>query len=164
MCSPMSLSVLKHQGGFFNAALLVFSCILLFLTVERLQTPSLSVLFFMFLRQTLHSSSHLNEVVSLNTLNGTTWVNDLPLACVIPVEPQILRLQPAAGGNQRWFWLWPRRRLAAIISSMFLDEFLYQSLTELPDLLKVFSLSVPAVTHRTELQLVCGCARQHMHW
>lgn len=35
---------------------LPFPVFLLFLTVERLQTPSLSVLFFIFLRQTLHSS------------------------------------------------------------------------------------------------------------
>lgn len=154
MCSPMSLSVLKHQGGFVNAALLVCSWFfLLFLTVERLQTPSLSVLFLIFLRQTLHSSSRHEP-------EHTKWrhLSERPPARLC-YSSRTSEVDVAASC---WFWLWPGRRLAAILSSMFLDELLYQSLTELRDLLKVFSLSAPAVTHRTELQPIC--ARQHVHW
>lgn len=110
--SPQVLThvfVLKHQGGFINAAPLLFFCILLFLTIERLQGSELRLWVFCSLCScNKHFTHHLiqgnlNEVMSLNTLNRTTWVNDHLL------EPQILTLPPA-GGHQRWLWLWPGRQ------------------------------------------------------
>lgn len=114
------------------------------------------------------SFSSTNTALVISSKQGhelvNTWVNDPPLLGVIPTEPQILMLQPAAAGNQRRFRLRPGKRLAAITSSMFLDEFLNQSFTELSDLLKVFSLSVSAVTLCAELQPIRDCARQHLRW